>query len=178
MFEQAPRAVIVILAAGVVAALAAASATSQPDRRGWRSITPSPMHWSSLWLSAALAGFMAYIYLFVGSTRPDAEHQMKVLFWLIVAFGLGAIVSAIAIRLVRRSAIGWCGATITFAGAKGDETQQLTDVVALGGSLFGRAIVAFRDGTTLRLDPYASGAAELIETISGMLEATDGASPH
>lgn len=174
MFEQAPRAVIVILAACVVAALVAASATSRPDRRGWRSITPSAMHWTALWLSAGLVGFMAYIYLFVGSTRPDGAQQMTFLFWLIVAFGLGTIVSAVAIQLVRRGAVRWRGATITFAGHKGDETQQLADVVRLGGSLFGRVIVAFRDGTTLRLDPYASGAADLIEKISGMLEASDG----
>jgi len=66
--------------------------------------------------------------------------------------------------------------TITFAGHKGEETRQLADVVRLGGSLFGRVIVAFRDGATLRLDPYTSGAAELIEKTSGMLEAAVGAS--
>lgn len=132
------------------------------------------MHWTGLWLSAALAGFMTYIYLFVGSTRPDGAQQIKILFWLIVAFGSGAIISAICIRLIRLSAVRWRGATITFAGYKGDETQQLADVVRLGGSLFGRMIVAFRDGTTLRLDPYASGAADLIEKISGTLETADG----
>jgi len=178
MLEHTPSAIVVILAACVVAALGAASATSQPDRRGWRSITPSAMHWTSLWLSAALAGFMAYIYLFVGSTRSDAEHQMKVLFWLFVAFGLGAIVSAIAIRLVRRSAIRWRGEKITFAGVKGEETRQLADVVRLEGTAVGSVMLGFRDGATLRLDPYASGAAELIEKISGTMEsANDSSAP-
>ena len=178
MFEYTPRAIVFILAAGVVAALCAASATSQPDQRGWRSITPSPMHWTGLWLSAGLSSFMTYIYLFVGSTRPDAAHQMKVLFWLIVAFGLGTIVAAVCIRLVRRSAVRWRGTTIVSSSRIGEETRRLSDVVRLDGTLVGSVIVGFCDGTTLRLDPYASGAAELIEKISGMLEHADGASTN
>lgn len=170
MLEYAPRIIVFLLAAMAVAALGAASAKSQPGPRGWRSITPSPMHWTGLWLSAALTGFMSYIYLFVGSSRPDGAHQMKVLFWLIVAFGSGAIISAIAIRLVRRSAIRWRGEKITFAVAMGEETRRLADVVRLEGTLIGSVMLGFRDGTTLRLDPYASGAAELIEKISGMLD--------
>ena len=125
MFEHAQRAIVFLLAAGVVAALGAASATSQPDHRGWHVIAPSPMHWTALWLSAALSGFMTYIYLFVGSTRPDGAHQMQVLFWLIVVFGLGTIVSAVSIRLVRRSAVRWRGATIAFNGPNGKQTHQL-----------------------------------------------------
>ena len=176
MLEHAPRAVVFVLAALVVAALGVASATAQPDQRGWRSITPSAMHWTGLWLGAALTGFMAYIYLFVGSTRPEGPHQMKVLFWLIVAFGLGTVISSISIWLVRRGAVRWRGSTITFADRTGNETQHLMDVVRLGGTPFGRVIVAFRDGTTLRLDPYASGAAELIEKIAGRLNPAEGAS--
>jgi hypothetical protein len=175
MFEHAPRAIVVVLAAVVAAALGAVGANSQPDRRGWRSITPSPMHWMGLWLSAGLSGFMTYIYLFVGSTRPDAAHQMTVLFWLIVAFGLSAIVAAVCIRLVRSGAVRWRGTTIVSCGRNGEETRQLSDVVRLDGTLFGSVIVGFRDGATLRLDPYASGAAELIEKISGMQEHADGA---
>lgn len=174
MFEHTPRAVVFVIAAVVVAALGAASAISQPDRRGWRSITPSPMHWTGLWLSAALSGFMTYIYLFVGSSRPDAAHEMKVLFWLIVAFGLGAIVAAVAIRRVRRSALRWRGAAIAFTGDKGEETSQLSDVVRLEGTMFGSVIVRFRDGAALPLDPYATGTEELIEKISSMLGHTDG----
>lgn len=176
MPEHASRVIVIVVAACVVAALAAAGITTRPDHRGWRLIKPSPMHWTALGLCAALSGFMAYIYLFVGSTRPDAEHQMKILFWLIVAFGIGAIAAAFSIGLVRRGVVRWRGSAIAFAGRNGQETRQLADVVRLEYSRFGRAIVSFRDGTTLRLDPYASGAPQLIDKISDMLGHADGES--
>ncbi len=171
MFEDVQRAIVFVLAAAVVIALGAASATSQPDQRGWRVIVPSPMHWTGLGLSVALSGFMTFIYLFVGSVRADAAQQMRILFWLIVVFGLGAIVCAVSIRLVRRNGVGWRGATIAFNGPNGKQTRQLSEITRLDHRMFGSVIVGFHDGASVRLDPNASGAAELIETISGMLDA-------
>lgn len=52
---------------------------------GWRRLSPSAMNWAGLVLSFGLTGFMLYIWLFVGSSRPDGAFQMKVLLGLIVA---------------------------------------------------------------------------------------------
>lgn len=174
MLEPAGRIVVFLLAAIVVALIAAMPRSAIPGRHGWRSVTPGPMHWTALWLSAALSGFMAWIYLFVGSSRPDAEFQMKVLFWLIVAFGSGTVLSAWTIRSIRHRAISWRGATVTFRGAKGMESRDLSLVCDLQGSLFRGVSVLFGDGASFRLDPYAKGAVELIERISFILDERNG----
>lgn len=173
MFDQAPRIVVFLVTAFVVAALCAASARSRPNPRGWRLIAPSPLHWTALWLSAALSGFMGYIYLFIGSARPDAAHQMEILFWLILAFGLGAVVSAILIRSVMHSAVSWRGTSIIFTGPNGEEKRQLSEITHLSGTALGSFIVQFHGGSKLRLDPNAMGAAELIEKMTDMLGDAD-----
>ena len=37
-------------------------------------------------LSFAFSGFLFYIYFFVGSSRPDADHQMRICLGLAIAF--------------------------------------------------------------------------------------------
>ncbi len=174
MLVSAERVVAFLLAAIVVALIAALPLSAKPGPRGWRSVTPGPMHWAALWLSAALSGFMGWIYLFVGSSRPDAEFQMQVLFWLIVVFGSGAVLSAWTIRAIRHRAVSWRGTTVTFLSPKAMETRALSLVATLEDSPFRGVTVTFADGAFFRLDPYSRGAAELIERISVILDARNG----
>lgn len=171
MQDLAGRVVVITVAAAVVAALGAAGTASRPDQRGWRQITAGPMHWVGLALGSVLTGLMAYIWLFVGSGRADAERQMAILFWLIIAFGLGTSVCGICMTLIGRTAARWRGQTLVFTGTAGTVTREIEDIVAMRATLFGAIRVEFRDGTILRLDPYAQGAGELIERISARLQA-------
>lgn len=171
MLEYAPRAALIfILVSVVISGLALLGAKVTPDTRGWRSLKPSAMHWVGFGLSAGLSLFMAYIYLFVGSSRPDGPQQMRILFWLIVAFALGSLIASVCMFMIRRSAVRWRGWTLAFTGQHGPESRQLTDITSLRMTPLGRVLVQFKDGATLAIDPYASGAAELIERINRMLD--------
>lgn len=120
---------------------------------------------------------MACIWLFVGSTRSDAAQQMRILLGLIVVFGAGTVASAVAIWRVRRSAVSFRGASVAFTGSDGRQTRALADVERLERSPFGQVVVCFAGGATLRLDPHASGAPELIERIADLLGHGEGDGP-
>lgn len=164
-----PRLLVMVLAGAVVLALAAAGAQARPDHRGWRPIRPGPMHWTALILSAGLTCLMAYVWLFVGSSRPDAERQMNILFWLIVAFGCGGVIAGWSILAIGRRAARWRGQTIAFAGRDGETTRAFADVEALVPSRWGSVKIAFRDGASLVMDPNAKGAGELLEKLAAFL---------
>ncbi|MEQ1669584.1 MAG: hypothetical protein ABL893_01870 [Hyphomicrobium sp.] len=171
---MAARVLVICLAFAAVAALTATAAKTIADRHGWRSIKPGGMHWTGLWLSAALTGFMSFIFLFVGSARADAAQQMQILFWLIVVFGLATIASAVSVRVIRRSAARWRGEKIAFTLRGAEQTRSFADVTGLQSTPFGGVVVSFRDGVGLRLDPHARGAQELIEQIDEHLAARAG----
>ncbi|MGE3246519.1 MAG: hypothetical protein AB7F96_00980 [Beijerinckiaceae bacterium] len=157
------------IAAGVVGILAMLGAQSRPNRKGWRAIKAGPMHWTGLGLGTALVILMSYVWLFVGSTRPDAEQQMSILFYLILAFGAGTIILGCQCWLLARRAIFWRGTTIRFTQGGAPQVRAFDDVEALATTMWGRAIVRFRDGTELTLDPHAQGAEELIARLDAML---------
>jgi len=165
------RVAVIGLSAAVVVALGLACAQARPDRRGWRHLRAGAMHWTALGLCVALTCFMSFIWLFVGSSRPDAAFQMTVLFWLIVAFGLGGVVAGVSIIAVARSAIRWRGGEIAFAAKAGVETRALADIVAMRSTPWGSVSVAFSNGAMLRVDPYATGASQLLDAIAARLDA-------
>ncbi|HRK18539.1 MAG TPA: hypothetical protein PK970_06255 [Hyphomicrobiaceae bacterium] len=163
------------IAAGIVAILGRVAVQSQPDDRGWRHITPGAMHWTGTVLGAGLFFFMAYIWLFVGSTRSDGAAQMRILFWLTIAFGLGTMVSAFSIQAIRRDRVSWRGNIVRFAGAGGSVRVDLEQVRGLRPGFLAYA-VDFQDGVRVRIDPYANGAAQLLDLINEKL-ATSRAEP-
>ena len=76
-----------LVGAVVVFVLSMLATRAPEDKSGWRRIVPSPMHWTGVGLGTAMVLLMAYVRLFVGSSRADAERQMAILSWLIAAFG-------------------------------------------------------------------------------------------
>ena len=152
-----------LVAAVVVSVLSLLAMRAPEDKTGWRRIVPSPMHWTGVGLGTGLVVLMAYVRLFVGSSRADAEQQMAILTWLIVAFALGTIVVALSMAEIRRRAIRFRGARVVWRRGGREIEADLGDVRDLRGSWQGDAVLCFRDGTILRLDPYARGAPELIE---------------
>lgn len=57
------------------------------DRDGWRYLTPGPMMWIAVVLGALATAFFCLLY-FGGSSRPDADTQMKWVLGLAAAFDL------------------------------------------------------------------------------------------
>lgn len=159
-----------------VALLARFGVRAYPDREGWRHISPSQMHSFALWGSAAFAGLVLYVRLFVGSARADAETQMMWANLIIAGFALGALVSLWQIRRIRRSNVHWRGTTVRFIDAAGHEqVKPMTEVAAMDRRWTGTIAVIFEDGSILSLDQYATGVPELCQQI---IEVNDGpASP-
>ncbi len=79
MLLEAPyRQLLIMVSAGLVVAGLGWLGHRAPERRhGWRQLEPSAMHWTGLVLGVGLVLLFLYVRLFVGSSRPDAEHQMN-----------------------------------------------------------------------------------------------------
>jgi len=157
------------IAAAICFALCCVVLSIQPKKPGWIMITPAPLHWSAITLSAALFLFIGYIWLFVGSSRPDGASQMRIAFWLSVIFGAGSVVAAFQTMRIMRSALSLRGNEIAFRKA-GDQMLLRCSEVIFGERRWGGEIrFGFGDGTILDVDPYAHNADRLIERLADQL---------
>lgn len=163
------RAFVVGLVCALVIVLGMLGSQARPDFRGWRQIKAGPMHWTALVLGAVLTCFMAFIWLFVGSTRADAAQQMTILFGLICAFGLGTVGAGIQALLINRRALRWRAGIIRFASASGAESRNFTDISDIRQRPWGNVVVEFADGGSVKVDPYAQGASQLIDAVASEL---------
>lgn len=137
-----------------------------PDRHGWRQVRPGALHWTGLVLAGGLVALMVWIGLFVGSSRPDADFQMRVLWGLVAAFTVGGFACLARMRAIARAAICWRGRQLAFAGAGGGRVVRAMDeVVALRHSPWRGVGLVFADGLVLRVDPHVDCAANLLERV-------------
>lgn len=157
--------VIGLVSAMVVYLLGTLAMRDAPDVRGWRILKPGPMYAVGIWLGAGLTAFMAYIWLFVGSDRPDGAQQMQILFWLILAFGGGTIIVIWQGHQVRRLGLRWRGDQILWCAGGQEVSRRFSDVAGLEKSLLGAVTISFADGTQVKVDPNASHAMALIEVL-------------
>lgn len=150
----------------VVAVLVVAGRNVGPNKTGWRHIRPSAMHWTGFALCGALALFMAYIWLFVGSSRPDSADQMRILFWLTLFFACGSALMGWSILHVRLAGIQWRGSVIAQPSRSGDVSKHdFSAITSVRKDLLGRAVISFADGQNAKLDVYAQGADQLLEAL-------------
>ncbi len=155
-----------LLATLVVGLLVATGRSTSPGTHGWLQIRPGAMHWTGFSLSAALALFMGYIWIFVGSTRPDGAAQMRILFWLILFFAGGSILMGWAIVQIRQAGIEWRGTVIALRRPKGVRLKHgFEDITSVRRDWLGRVAIGFVGGTRVHLDTYATGADQLIEAL-------------
>ena len=162
------KALLAAIAGGVatsILSLLVARAKSPSDMRGWRHLKPSAMHWTGIGLGGGLCLLMAYVRLFIGSSRADAEKQMTILTWLIIVFGLLTIATAIAMHSIKRRGVRWRGTSLLFTGSSGTEQRNFDEVQQVRVNLIGQAVLVFADGSFLRIDPNASGASELLDLL-------------
>jgi hypothetical protein len=139
---------------------------AKPDQRGWRSLKPGAMHWTGLTLSSGLVALFLYVRVFVGSSRTDAASQMAILNLLIVGFGIGMAVTAWQMRQMVRTDAHWRGSKLKWRDPTGaEQVRSLDQVSGMRRNPFGRIAITFSDGAVVRVDPYATGAAELCDRI-------------
>ncbi|MDP3548957.1 MAG: hypothetical protein Q8R81_01020 [Novosphingobium sp.] len=153
-------------AGALCAGLGRVVAPRRKPKPGWGQVRPGALHWTGLTLSAGLAGLMAYVGAFIGSARADGATQMQVLWWLMVAFAIGAAFSLLQMYRIARADIVWRGGKVQFNGAGGTRTErQIADVMSLTRSASGWFVAMFDDGAVLRIDPYAKGAEALMDRL-------------
>jgi hypothetical protein len=163
--------VIGIVAALVVGGLISFGGRRPADKQGWRSVRPGAMYVAGIGGGTLLTVFFAAIWLFVGSSRPDGESQMRVLFWLILAFGSGTLITLLQYRKARNAAMQWRGDVLRWHDGIGTtHSRRIGEAVALRRALMGPVHVVFGDGLEARIDPYANHALDLIEAIAKRLD--------
>ena len=118
-----------------------------------------------------LTFLFSYIWLFAGSSRPDGAQQMRILFWLILAFSAGTLITLVQFGQARRTAMRWRGDTLVWHGKGGAEySRKLSDAIALRKPMMGPVKIIFSDGAEARIDPYTTNADLLLKTISDRLD--------
>jgi hypothetical protein len=130
---------------------------------GWRGIRPGFGHWFSALGSCAFATLMAWVYILVGSARRDAAFQMRMAFLLSIAFGLCAASAAWRVRAIKRENIRWRGSRVVRDHPDGHE--QIHDgsrAVSCSKTWSGLSALRFAEGSTLCIDPFASGSDEFM----------------
>lgn len=137
-----------------------------PERQGWRRTKPSSMHWIGVTGASGIVCLLLYVRLFVGSARSDAESQMQILTFLILAFAVCVVVGAVTIRSIIRADVRWRGNKLDYAGPGGARvTKDLEQVVGMERRWSGHVLISFADGDVLKLDGYADGVTELCSRI-------------
>ena len=173
MNDSVTRALVYGAVAAVSALITALALMPKPGAKpqiGWRIIRPSRMHWTGVLLGGGLVGLFAHVRLFVGSSRPDAESQMSILFWLIIAFTLGILAVGSSMARIYRQGARWSGKTISFFDGKKPVSYDFADVTRMRATAFGSALIEFRDGARLSLDTYATSAEDLIGKLGDHLK--------
>lgn len=166
-FDPPYRQLLIMALSGLVVAGLGSLGHRAPERNhGWRRLEPSAMHWTGLLLGGGLVLLFLYVRLFVGSARADAEHQMNVLTGLIVAFGVGVLLSGWALARVRALAFEWRGTWLAWQH-KGERTvRSMDDLTSVRRNALGLFVLSFADGSQVKLDEYARGTGELLERIA------------
>ena len=136
-------------------------------RDGWRYLTPGPMVWTGLVLSIGLTGLLSYVYLFVGSARPDAEFQMKVLLGLTVSFNLVTILIAYStvVEEVRWNETEIQRRTWLFSR----RAMTWPQLAAFSIEMSGYWWIRFYHGPKIRFSPYSNGFDQLVRKIADNL---------
>lgn len=162
--------VIMVVAALVMAALASLDNKGPRDAKGWRQLKPGASYAFAIIGGVLMTLFLAYIWLFVGSSRADGESQMRILFWMIMAFGGGTLITAFQYRAARRAAIRWRGDRLVWNGKGGVEySRKIGDAVAVEHRWLGPVYLVFADGLKLRIDPYTMHATALMQAVGEWL---------
>ena len=144
----------------------------QASTPGWAVIRPSAMHWIGLVGAGGIVGMLAYVGLFIGSSRSDAVFQMRMLWLLVTGFTVSAGVCLWQMRQIVRTDARWRGSQVSWQPANGGArlVRSLTEVAAMHRPWFGPVRIAFSDGAELRIDPYADKVPELWNRIVGVNE--------
>jgi len=133
---------------------------------GWRAVGPSAMHWfcfAGVW---ALSAFISWIWIFVGSSRPDADTQMMWALALALSFTIGAAWGGLHVANLRRTSLRWRGAQIRWEAKGATQAQEMTNIASARRRANGALRLTFADGSVFDLDIHARNADAFLASIS------------
>ena len=133
---------------------------------GWRNVGPSGMHWfcfAGVW---AISGFISWIWVFVGSSRADADTQMLWALALALFFAAGAAWGGLHVASLRRTSLRWRGAQIRWEMKGASHAEEMTNITRAKRRPSGALRLTFADGSRLDLDIHARNADAFLASIS------------
>ena len=153
-----------IMMAIIVAIAFRTQKPAELDGEGWRVFRPAWLLHGWILALFGFAALMGYIYLFVGSSRPDAASQMVMLLILATASALGGLY--LVWDLYRRTFM-WRGDILRVrTWGRGETLYRISEICAV----FGRTDdydyrLIFDDGSVLELQAHMHGVREFMSRL-------------
>lgn len=124
------------------------------------------MHWKASIGLIAFSLVIFWIWLFVGSDKPDAEQEMQMAYWMAVAFALGGSYLAHYITVLKMQNTRWLDREILRNDRKGNVcSYSMADFVSFKRNWKSEIDVCFSDGQVLSVDPYTKNADMFLGTV-------------
>lgn len=159
------HALVVFPAAAAVAICAMAALLRVRPADRWRALRPGAGHWITCLASVAFSLLIVWVWSYFGSARSDGAFQMRVAWWLALAFGLGASIVAVQALLIVLARLSWRGNQISVGNGTRRVVHRLQDVAEVNNSRWGRGCLRFADGSVAVVDLSAQGAHDLLQRV-------------
>jgi hypothetical protein len=147
-----PLGALIAAHAACVASVIAISRARQPAYPGWRVVGPSGAHWFCLAGAWGFGALISWVWLFVGSSRADADSQMKVALGLAIVFCMAGTWGGFQIAALRRKALRWRGGDVIWRERGEERRQEFAQFDSLRRGWGGDFQIRFKDQTVLKLD--------------------------
>lgn len=131
------------------------------NAEGWKVLRPGWLINGAIVGSSGMSAFFGYIWIFVGSSRSDAETQLLYALGLFLAFGLAAFYLML---LCHAQIVMWKGNQLKIEHRIGStKAVSFGDISAVAKSdLLGLYRVVFKDGKSVRISKDMQGIEQLL----------------
>lgn len=148
----------------LVSVLVSASISLRPRAAfdgAWRLVLPGGLTHFGVIIGTALTVLTAWVLLFVGSRRADAEEQLRILGWLNVGFAVSTLLISWHMWRIRRLALRWRDDRLVWRNGE----RRFGDIVAVEHHLLNGVTLRFDDGERLLIDESATHALALLQAV-------------
>ncbi len=127
----------------------------------WRLVLPGGLTHFGVIIGAVLTVLTAWVWLFVGSRRADAEAQLRILWWLNVGFAVSTLFICGHMWRIRRRALRWRDDRLVWRNGE----RRFSDIAAIEHRPLNGVTLRFNDGERLSIDESATHALALLQAV-------------